>query len=71
MVKIKIKKLHKEGKLPTYAHQGDAGLDVYSIENIVLAAGERKVIKTGISCETPKGHVFLFGINQGWRRNLA
>lgn len=59
MAIVKVKKLIKIAKLPTYARHGDAGLDVYSIEDVVLGAGERKAIKTGISCEIPSGYAFF------------
>lgn len=59
MVNIKIKKLHKAAKLPNYAQPGDAGLDVYSVEDAVLKPGERRAIKTGISCELSSGYAFF------------
>lgn len=59
MIKIKVKKLSPDAKLPSYAHAGDAGLDVCSIEETILKPGERRTIKTGISCEMPKGYAFF------------
>jgi dUTP pyrophosphatase len=50
---IKIKKLHNDAKIPFYAHSGDAGMDLYSIEEKVIAPGETTLIKTGISIELP------------------
>jgi len=42
-------------------HEGDAGLDLYVLENIHFEAGETKAIKLGISCEAKKGgSYFLF-----------
>ena len=32
MIKIKIKKLHTDAIIPKYAHEGDAGMDLFSIE---------------------------------------
>ncbi len=58
-MKIKIKKLHAESKVPFYATEGDAGLDLFSDENLVLKPGERQGIKTGISIELPLGYVGL------------
>jgi dUTP pyrophosphatase len=55
MVKIKIKKLHKEAIIPHYARKGDAGMDVYSTEDVLIRAGERKLISTGLSFELPSG----------------
>lgn len=51
---VKIKKLNKEAIIPNYAHKGDAGMDLYSIDEYILNPGEAKLIKTGISLELPK-----------------
>jgi len=40
---LKIKKLNPEAKLPSYAHPGDVGLDLFSLEDYDLKPGERKV----------------------------
>lgn len=54
MYTLKVKKLNPEAKLPNFAHKGDAGMDVYSIEEAVIKNGETKLIKTGISIELPE-----------------
>ncbi len=36
-------------------HEGDAGLDLYVLENILFKANETKLIKLGIACETESG----------------
>lgn len=41
--------------LPTYAHPGDAGADLASAEDVVLAPGERRLIGTGIAVAVPEG----------------
>lgn len=56
MVKIKIKKLNKNARIPSYAHTGDAGMDFFSCEDCIIKAGERKLIHTGISMELPEGY---------------
>ena len=56
---LKIKKLRPEAILPTYAHQGDAGLDICACETVTIAIGERVMIPTGISMEIPDGCVGL------------
>jgi len=40
MNKINVMNLG-EGKIPSYAHHGDAGLDIHSAESKILEAGER------------------------------
>ncbi|RDY29740.1 dUTP diphosphatase [Romboutsia weinsteinii] len=54
MYTLKIKKLNKEAILPNFAHKGDAGMDLYSVEDVVIPSGESRLIKTGISLELPK-----------------
>jgi dUTP pyrophosphatase len=59
-MKIKVKKLNDLAKLPNFAHVGeDAGLDLYSVEKVVVAPMERVKIKTGIALEIPRGYVGL------------
>jgi len=55
-VKIKIKKLSPEAIVPHYAHDGDAGMDVYSMLDLALKPGHRSAIPTGLSFEIPKGY---------------
>ena len=54
-MKIKVILNDKLAKAPTKAHETDAGYDVYSIENVVIEAGESAVVNTGIILDTPKG----------------
>lgn len=45
--------------LPTRAHPDDAGLDLYSLEDVILIPGQGKVTKTGIALALPQGYVGL------------
>ena len=56
---IEVVLLHPDAKLPTFAHEGDAGADLTSVEDTVLAPGERKLVRTGISIALPQGYVGL------------
>lgn len=42
-------------KLPQYANKGDAGMDVYANEDVVIGLGETKIIKTGLKVAIPEG----------------
>lgn len=64
-VKIKIKKLHPDAIIPHYNHEGDAGMDVYAIEDVVLWPNEPVGVPTGISMELPKGYVALIWDKSG------
>ena len=46
-------------RLPTRAHEGDAGLDLYACEAAHLGPGERWSVGTGIAVEIPDGHAGL------------
>lgn len=52
---LKIKKVNEDAILPSYAHKGDAGLDLFSIEEKVIECGASSLIKTGIKIELPEG----------------
>lgn len=56
---LKFKKLQPEAKLLNYAHPSDAGLDLCTVEAVVIPAGGRQIIKTGIAVEIPAGLVGL------------
>jgi dUTP pyrophosphatase len=54
MYDLKIKKIHPEAKLPEFAHEGDAGMDLFSIEELDIMPGESGLVHTGIKLELPK-----------------
>lgn len=56
MLNVKIKKLSNSAIIPKYAHKGDAGLDIYSAEDKLLAPGEYELISTGIAIAIPYGY---------------
>ena len=56
-MKVLIKRVIEDAKLPSYAHDGDAGMDVYSAEDKLILPGERTLIKTGVCFAIPKGYV--------------
>ncbi len=45
------------GALPVYAHPGDAGADLVSTDDVVLAPGERATVGTGLKIALPNGYV--------------
>lgn len=53
-MKVKIKLLRQEAKVPSYAHEGDVGLDIFSAIECRLAPGDSILIPTGFSLELPK-----------------
>ena len=56
---LKIKKLHKDAKVPKYAHHDDAGFDLFTTDDVIIKKGERFLIQTGLAMEIPEGFVGL------------
>ena len=46
--KIKVKKVHPDAQLPFYATEGSSGADLYSVEDLWIFPGERKLVDTGL-----------------------
>ncbi len=57
-MKVRIKKLCPEAKIPVYAHPGDAGMDLYAT-SIAIDEMCNTVYGTGIAVEIPEGYVGL------------
>ncbi|MCR5669664.1 MAG: dUTP diphosphatase [Butyrivibrio sp.] len=60
-MEIKIKKLHKDAKLPTRGSEYAAGYDLYAIapddtDFIVIHAHETVKVDTGLAVEIPEGY---------------
>jgi dUTP pyrophosphatase len=57
-MRIRVKKLHPEAVLPHYAHgpQEDAGMDLRSVERVLLSPGSAHAVATGIAIELPAGY---------------
>lgn len=58
-LEILVTQLHPSAIIPTYAKPGDAGADLYAIEEKTLKPGERALVKTGIAIALPEGYVGL------------
>jgi dUTP diphosphatase len=56
---LRVARLDERAQLPTRAHDGDAGLDLYALEDGVLGPGARASVATGIAVEIPPGHAGL------------
>ncbi len=62
---LKIKKIHQNAKIPKYALPGDAGMDLFSVENLSIKPGSIEAIKTGITVDLPEGSVGLIWDKSG------
>ena len=50
---LKFKRLSKDAIAPTKAHSGDLGYDLYAIEDVTIATGQKMKVSTGISFQFP------------------
>jgi dUTP pyrophosphatase len=53
---VAVRRLDPEVPLPAYAHEGDAGCDLVTTEDVVLEPGERALVPTGIAVAIPPGY---------------
>ena len=51
-----VKKLDERAQLPATAYQGDAGIDLRSIESVTLGPFERAAVATGLAVAIPEGY---------------
>jgi dUTP pyrophosphatase len=57
MLRVPVVRLDPDLPVPTYAHPGDAGLDLHAREGaVVKAGGGRAVVPTGIALAIPPGY---------------
>jgi len=57
---LKIRRVHPDASLPSYAHEGDAGLDIRSVEELEIAPGARALVHTGL----------VFMLQPGWEAQV-
>lgn len=55
-MRLEVKRLDPRATLPVRAHEGDAGLDLFAIDDVELKPGERASVGTGIAVAIPNGH---------------
>ena len=58
-MELRVSRIQEGALLPTRAHQGDAGLDLYASESAHIGPGERWGVGTGVAIEIPEGHAGL------------
>ncbi len=64
-MKVNVKKLHENAKLPHYGSAYAAGADLYACEGCEIPAGETRFVRTGIAVELPEGTVGLVYARSG------
>ncbi len=68
-MELRVAKLKDGARVPTRAHEGDAGLDLYACEAAHLGPGERWSVGTGVAVEVPEGHAGLVLPRSGLARD--
>lgn len=72
---IRLKKINKDAKIPSYGSEFSAGADLYACEKneITIIPHETRLIHTGIALEIPNGYVGLIYARSGLasKRDLA
>ncbi len=64
-MELKVKRIHSEAKLPSYGHKGDAGLDLFAADDVVVEKGQVLAVSTGIKVAVPDGFVGLIWDKSG------
>jgi dUTP pyrophosphatase len=60
---MKIKRLHPDAILPTYANPTDSGMDLVAIDELTIEPGKSAIVPTGISIELPQPDVLRTVLN--------
>lgn len=55
-MKLRIQKIDSEAKLPSFAYEGDAGMDLFSCEDCEIGPMDVKAVRTGLKIAVPGGH---------------
>ncbi len=55
-MELQVRLLHPDARLPRRAHPGDAGSDLFAVEEVVIPAGERREVGIGIALAIPPGY---------------
>ena len=55
MIRFGFKFVHPDAVLPSYAHEGDAGMDVRAVEDVEILPGSRALVRTGLVANLPDG----------------
>jgi len=59
VLNVPFRRLRPGTKVPDRAYTGDAGYDLAAAEGVVLAPGDRAVIRTGLAIAVPEGYAGL------------
>jgi len=52
---VQFARIHSKAVMPHFAHKGDSGFDLYTLDTVILGAGERRILPTGLKVCLPEG----------------
>ena len=58
-MKVRVKRLDSNAQLPCHMTEGDAAVDLRSVESCVIKAGQKHIVRSGLAFEIPKGYAGL------------
>ncbi|MFH1425497.1 MAG: dUTP diphosphatase [archaeon] len=64
-IKVKIKKIHPDAKMPFYAYEEAAAFDLYSVEEKIIPPEKTEIIRTGLTMEIQPGYCLKFRDRSG------
>ena len=70
-VRVTVQRLDPELPMPSYAHPGDAGADLYAAVDVELVPGQRALVPTGVAIALPEGYVGLVHPRSGLANRLG
>lgn len=70
-VPVPLRQLDPDLPLPTYAHEGDAGADLYAAVDVDLPPGGRALVPTGVAIALPPGYAGLVHPRSGLAARLG
>lgn len=65
VLSIPIELCRDDATMPTYAHEGDAAMDIYCCEDVTINPGQTVIVPTGIKVAIPKGYALLIQPRSG------
>lgn len=68
---IRVQKISPEAKLPSFAYEGDAGMDVFACEDCKIEPLERRAVGTGLKIAVPQGYAGFIWDKSGLAMNYS
>jgi len=62
---VAVQKLHPDAVVPSYAKPGDAGFDLYAVEDVNVLAGHVEIVPTGLAFAVPEGFEMQIRMRSG------